>query len=146
MTEGLSKWSASRYLLSTVQRSKTISNVIVRMAYSFFTFSEIKAKITPPESNINTNDLKASFLSRPFLSVINATLIHEGRSESTGNSTSMINPQVIPAAIFNPLIISFFVEVPLKISRRARNPRRGIQSSAITRVMVTALNLLYPGK
>ena len=60
--------------------------------------------------------------------------------------TSKINPPVIAPAIFNPLIISFFVVVPLKISLRARNPRSGIQNSAITRVMVTALNLLYPGK
>ena len=38
--------------------------------------------------------------------------------------TNKINPQVIPAAIFKPLIISLLEVVPLKISLSARNPRK----------------------
>ena len=125
---------------------------MISIVYSFLSFSKIKPRITPEESKINTNDLKASVLRRPFLSVIRAFFNHSGYSLSfcprkdpaiPGSMiTSKINPPVIPVAIFNPLIISFFVMVPLKISLSARNPRSGIQNSAITRVIVTALNLL----
>ncbi len=55
-------------------------------------------------------------------------------------------PPVMPNAILIPFSMFFLSAVPLKISRRARIPRRGIQNSATTSVMVTALNLLYPGK
>ena len=126
--------------------------VIIKIAYSLRNFSKINPRIMPPESTINTRDLNASLLSKPFRSLISALFNHSGRllSFTLRNEpaipgiiiVSNMKPHVMPPAIFRALIISFLEVVPLKISLRARNPRRGMQNSAITRIIVTARNLL----
>ena len=104
------------------------------------------------------NDLRASPLRSIFLSATSADESQAGIFASVspgdknepaipGKSTRIsVIPPVMPNAIFRAFQSVFPSAVPLKMSRRARIPSRGMQNSAITRIIVTALNLLYPGK
>ena len=114
--------------------------------------------ITEAASRIRMNDLSASVLRSDCLSAIRADASQSGNSipDSAGDMNEPaipgkrtkrnVRPPVMPNAILTPFRSSFLATEPLKISRRARMPRRGMQNSAITRIIVTARNLLYPGK
>ena len=54
-------------------------------------------------------------------------------------------PPVIPKANFNDFMSSFLPIFSDNISFKAKKPNKGIVSSAMTKIIETERNLLYPG-
>ncbi|OPZ54442.1 MAG: hypothetical protein BWY89_01601 [Bacteroidetes bacterium ADurb.BinA012] len=108
---------------------------------------------------INRDDLRASVRIIIFLSAAIASFIHATESGSAISSgrrndparpgirkNMKARPPVIMAAICTDLAAFSLFTPPSEISLRASTPSSGTSTPAMTRVIDTALNLLYPGK